>query len=240
MIPALAAFMAGGFSPPQIPGLQAWKNARDTDTITETSGDVSQWDDQSVEGNNVVQATGANQPTTSTVNGNPSILFDGSNDRLRDSSPTLTSPPSTLALVFTPTTVAAGLADMIRLRNGFDVVYQLRRDGDDLEAVEGFAGNATTMSIANVLGVNQTRWVILRARNSGDGTSDIETDEGNSDSASLAASIDTVDDYNIGANADGNRAFGGHIHEFLYYNRFLTDNEKAALGGYLSGGWTLS
>ena len=85
MIPALAAFMAGGFSPPQIPGLQTWKSARETDTITETSGDVSQWDDQSVEGNNVVQATGANQPTTSSVNGNPSILFDGSNDRLRDS-----------------------------------------------------------------------------------------------------------------------------------------------------------
>ncbi|MGI9486306.1 MAG: hypothetical protein ACR2RF_10605, partial [Geminicoccaceae bacterium] len=77
-------------------------------------------------------------------------------------------------------------------------------------------------------------------RNSGDGTSDIETDEGNSTSASLAASIDTVDDYNIGANADGTSAFGGHIHEFLYYNRFLTDNEKAELGGYLSGGWTLS
>ncbi len=117
---------------------------------------------------------------------------------------------------------------------------RIARDGDDLQCVEGFGGSATILETANVLGVNQTRWVIFRARNSGDGTSDMETDEGDSVSGSLAASISSIDDYNIGANADGSSAFGGHIHEFLYYNRFLTDEEKAALGGYLSGGWTLS
>lgn len=47
---------------------------------------VSQWDDQTGNGNHVVQGTAGNQPTVSTdaINGNDAISFDGVDDYLRD------------------------------------------------------------------------------------------------------------------------------------------------------------
>jgi hypothetical protein len=58
---------------------QLWLDASDTATITESSGAVSQWDDKSGNGFNVIQATGANQPTTgvATLNNKNVIQFDG-------------------------------------------------------------------------------------------------------------------------------------------------------------------
>jgi hypothetical protein len=54
-------------------------DASDTSTITEAGGDVSQWDDKSGNARHVIQATGANQPTTgaNTQNGLNVLDFDG-------------------------------------------------------------------------------------------------------------------------------------------------------------------
>ena len=60
-------------------GPDLWFDAADEDTITQSGGAVSQWDDKS--GNNVhlVQATGADQPSTGvdTIGGLNAITFDG-------------------------------------------------------------------------------------------------------------------------------------------------------------------
>lgn len=231
---------APSFLPTDIAGLELWLDAQDSGSITETSGEVSQWDDNSTAANNVVQATAANQPNTSTINGNASLFFDGTDERLRDSAPTIVSPPGTIAVVLTPTSVAAGVGDAVRLRNGFDVVFKVRRNGDDLEVQEGQGGAATTISIANILVANETRWVIARFRNSGVGTSDMKTDQANTASASVAAAIADIDDINIGANASGSDPWTGHIHEVIYWNRFLTDTERDDVDAYLDAKWTLS
>ena len=42
----------------------AWYDASDTNTITESAGAVSQWDDKSTNANHLVQATGSLQPST--------------------------------------------------------------------------------------------------------------------------------------------------------------------------------
>lgn len=238
--PTQAATVVAQFLPTDIAGLELWFDAQDSGSITETSGEVSQWDDGSTAGNDVVQGTGANQPNTSAINGNDSLFFDGTDERLRDASPTIVSPPGTLAVVFTPTSVAAGVSDAVRLRNGFDVVFKLTRNGDDLEAHEGQGGAATVMSIANNLAANETRWAIARFRNSGDGTSDVKTDEGDTASASVAAAIADIDDVNIGANASGSDPWLGHIHEVIYWNRFLTDGERDQVDAYLDAKWSLS
>jgi len=59
-----------------------WLDAADASTITESGGAVSQWDDKSGNGNNVSQATPANQPTytSSGLNSKNVITFDGVND----------------------------------------------------------------------------------------------------------------------------------------------------------------
>ena len=246
MIPALAGFMAGGFSPLQIPDLELWLDAKDAGTITESSGDVSQWDDKSSVGNNVVRGNTIQQPDTSTINGNDSILFDGDTtaanaDLLRDSSASITSPPATIAVVFTPTSVGAGTFNLLTLRDVTTDVFRIRRDGSALECAQGEGGSTNEMRVASLLAANETRWVIARWRNSGDGDSDMLTDGGNTDTVTAAASINSsIDDINVGANANGASAFAGHIHEVLYWNRFITDDERTALDAYLDSKWNLS
>ena len=60
----------GGFSPLDLsPNL--WLDATDATTITEVSGDVSQWDDKSGNGNNVSQSVITDRPSNGgTLNGN--------------------------------------------------------------------------------------------------------------------------------------------------------------------------
>jgi hypothetical protein len=54
------------FQPSSITGLKAWYDPSDTTSITSSSGKVSQINDKSGNGYNLVQATSANQPTTGT------------------------------------------------------------------------------------------------------------------------------------------------------------------------------
>ena len=69
--------VVGAFSPLQLPGLALWLRA--DQGVTLTSGKVSLWADQSGNGNDVVQNTGANQPTLSTnaIGGRSAINFAG-------------------------------------------------------------------------------------------------------------------------------------------------------------------
>ena len=58
---------------------EIWFDASDTNSITESSGSVSQWDDKSGNGNHATQGTSTNQPTTGneTLNGLNVISGDG-------------------------------------------------------------------------------------------------------------------------------------------------------------------
>lgn len=79
----------GGFTPADVPGLVLWLDAS-LGTYQSTGGSpaladgdpVGEWQDQSGEGNDATQATGANKPTLKTggngLNGLPVIQFDGS------------------------------------------------------------------------------------------------------------------------------------------------------------------
>ncbi len=61
-----------------------WFDAADASTITETSGNVSQWADKSGNGRNATQATGAAQPDSGgTHNGLNTINFNGSSEFFR-------------------------------------------------------------------------------------------------------------------------------------------------------------
>ena len=54
----------------------AWYDASDTDTITESLGAVSQWDDKSGNLRHLLQGTGSAQPSFSV----DTITFDGASD----------------------------------------------------------------------------------------------------------------------------------------------------------------
>lgn len=72
----------GTWTPADITTL-AWYDANDADTITEVSGDVSQWDDKSGNLRHVAQTSGTRKPTYTTGQ----ISFDGTADYLFNSTP---------------------------------------------------------------------------------------------------------------------------------------------------------
>jgi len=80
-------FVRDAWTPSDI-STAAWYDASDTGTITESSGLVSQWDDKSGNGNHVTQETGSHQPVSGTrmLNGLNTLDFDGSDDRLVNTS----------------------------------------------------------------------------------------------------------------------------------------------------------
>jgi len=72
------------FSPIELSGLEAHHDASDTGTITESSNQVSQWNDKTGNGWHLTQGNSSLQPLTNTVtiNGLNTILFDNSDDQM--------------------------------------------------------------------------------------------------------------------------------------------------------------
>jgi hypothetical protein len=67
---------------------EAWYDAVDSSTITESGGEVSQWDDKSGNGNHMEQGTGSKQPLTNStnINGLNTISFDKTSSQLMETS----------------------------------------------------------------------------------------------------------------------------------------------------------
>jgi hypothetical protein len=63
---------AAAWTPASLSGLKLWLDASVSGSITLSGSDVTQWDDQSGNGNNVVQATSARRPTYSATGFNGS------------------------------------------------------------------------------------------------------------------------------------------------------------------------
>jgi hypothetical protein len=67
------------WTPTALVGLTGWFDASDADTITESSGSVSQWDDKSDSAQHLIQASASEQPSTGveTIGGLNAISADG-------------------------------------------------------------------------------------------------------------------------------------------------------------------
>lgn len=83
-----------GFSPTDLAGLTAW--FKYNSGITVTGAGVSQWDDASGNGNNLLQATDTNRPSKEA---DGSILFDGVDNYLKANAFTLEQ-PETIYILF--------------------------------------------------------------------------------------------------------------------------------------------
>ena len=68
----------GGWLPTELPTLQLWLDASDSDTIIHAAGAVSQWNDKSGNSNHAVEPVAADQPTTGiqSINGLNVINFN--------------------------------------------------------------------------------------------------------------------------------------------------------------------
>lgn len=96
----------------------AWYDAADADTITESGGAVSQWDDKSGNDYHVTQGTGADQPSYNSTT--KEIDFDGTTDKLSDLVSSIVSgnPDLMIAVVMAPDANVASNDRMVSLGTG--------------------------------------------------------------------------------------------------------------------------
>jgi hypothetical protein len=99
MSPRLLRPVASGFSPKSISGLAAWYDASVSSSITIQTG-VQKWADLSGNGRDLIQNVTNNQPAhgSVTLNGKPTVTFDGSNDSLRTGAFTVSQPYTFIAV----------------------------------------------------------------------------------------------------------------------------------------------
>lgn len=226
------------FSPPDIADLIWWLDASDSATITETAGSVSQWDDKSTSGYNVVQGTGASQPITGTrtLNG-LNVLDIEINDYLSGSAnsallSTLGSDNHTIFVLCSvdDNTASRSIIRGMNASNNTRYFIGIRPD----PAVEvTFNTNTTSYSGAMSTG---TAHILAAYKDVGGSPSAKFIFNGNSTSGS--GSDGSI--VNIGIGRRTNSAveqWDGTVAEIILYNRVLSTSEINQVGNYLETKW---
>jgi hypothetical protein len=209
-----------------------WYDAADADTITESGGAVSQWDDKSGNSNHAVQGTGAEQPTTGTTSLNTlnTIYFDGTESM--DFTTALTTVRQVVFVVqngdgeeTSGTTNAhiygntAGSQYTFIVVNSADGSYDISIDGT-VSASGGARFNGDTRYTGTNIDLGNTN-----AQNEGPGI----------------WAVDYNANSQVGHLARGFSAREGivEIAEILFFTSILSDSDRQKLEGYLAWKWGL-
>lgn len=214
----------------EIADLQLWFKA--DAGVSETSGDVSAWSDQSINANDASQGTGGNQPVIvdAAQNYNPGLLFDGSDDYLDTALDisAATLPDITVFAVYTSLGAAAGApwgeydgtADrLIHNNSGEDTNVG---DGSGFEVVSGLFAIDQPMVGTVIYGEDAANGSYVY----GNGTQ----------LAQFTANHDpgTSNTLQIGAVGDGLLSFNGYIYEVILHDISLATQEREEIESYLA------
>ena len=120
-------FAGASFVPTDIAELERWYDADLSDFTAGT------WEDLSDNGVDVTQATAGNRPTANAtgINGQPSLTFDGTNDRLTNTTVVMRDLDKMTALVITDASAQSGGACLLMegASNGTNQLYIVDRGG---------------------------------------------------------------------------------------------------------------
>ena len=201
-----------------------WLDASDTSTITEVGGAVSQWDDKSGNGNDVVQATAALQPTTGTRTLNGLNVLDFTSDALANA---LTiSQPNTVFVVAQRDAAIEGLL----LSSSSPGVYFYY-----LANLNMYTNDGVNLSTAiNVVTTDPTIWRRLaNSTSSAIHRNGVSVASGNS-------GTNTWGEFKIGTSGGGVNAFDGIFAEIIVVDGTLTAGEIADTEQYLADKWGIT
>lgn len=216
--------VAGGFSPLDLSPV-LWLDASDTSTITESGGSVSQWDDKSGNGYNVVQATAALQPTTGTRTLNGLNVIDFIPNDVMSAASFSLSQPFTL---FSVATLDASGATPQFLVNGSATAFQAINQNARIYAGTNLSGSATLGLSTGLLlryTANSTSSSIYV-----DGVLDVNGNAGSNGMTGL----------DIGNQAATGRQWDGTIAEIIVVDGTLTADQIAATEQYLAAKWNVT
>ena len=233
------------FEPTDITGCLLWVDASDESTITESSGDVSQWDDKSGNNHDLTQSTSSYQPTYSGLDYDPYMEFDGVNRVLANSDSSLYAVGTSTNTMFVVykgdnTTTTSG-GQMLAGTNYRGRQYY----GMNANSTTGGAGSTAFMnSLAQDYDCNlstipsTTKQVVCGTRNGTDRT--IYDQDGNTDTET--DSINSVNDiFSIGAAWQIGRTpsadFSGKIYEVIVWDVVLTKEQREQVFNYLQTKW---
>lgn len=204
---------------------EAWWDANDATTITESGGSVSQWDDRSGNGNNLTQGSGSSQPTTGTrtIGGLNAFDFDGG-DTLNGGVLGLANYSKFCVVSFD---VAAGNNILSYVTGNNDALWtaggltpRVYHSGPQL------IGSAVSASNPLLLGATYDAVTIELFQNA--------TSEGTL-ANSMGASTSSIV---MGAFGGGNR-INGLIAEVIVLDRASDTDERQKIEGYLAHKWGL-
>ena len=216
--------------------LALWLDAEDSSSITLNGSTVSQWNDKSGNGRNVAQATAANQPTynTTTFNGKPALVFDGSNDFISRSGVVLNDSDIILFLAIRYRNATTALQSVVSTDDtGSSPRIYLQADAGTLK---GYGGNYIS---AGTYTANTMEVTSISRLASGD---IIQVYRNGTLSGSGAGGIATANN-GLKFGLLGTGAFGAHasvdIAESIAVNAVLSTGTRQRLEGYLAWKWGL-
>ena len=242
-------------SAPPVTGYKLWLDATIAASITSSGGAVSQWNDQSGNGYNFVQATGANQPITGTrtINGKNVIDFDGTNDSLSNAT----------ASNFTFMSTSAGTSTFIvGFRDTSASAQAIMDNCDGSSTLVGYYIGTSSSDLAELVVSNATSPVAI-AQFGGPTVTDnaafyltILTDPGNGTAANrgyISYNAGSYDQSNtstgtpsgsaptntmkIGTKVTPSNYYNGTIGEIIVYPSKLSAGNVSSIKSYLSAKW---
>ncbi|ANW96953.1 hypothetical protein AXE80_11990 [Wenyingzhuangia fucanilytica] len=246
----------GGYSGPGGIGnnngsdMYLWLRA-DLETSISTETGVSQWNDQSGNNNNVVQATSADQPSyqTSVINGLPVVRFDGesASHELTADIADITDESYTIIYIwdFTKSTTAIAQESIFSSSNSSSTTDSFQH---------GFAGTSPTN-----LRWQTTSHQMVQEADFSSGTIGIDTPnviiytrEANETSTSYSNNTQTLSKtltgsensvfthFKLGENRGGGKNIDADLAEMIILNNSINDVERTIISNYLSAKYNTS
>lgn len=226
------------FLPTALDGCVLWLDADDESTITESSGDISQWDDKSPAGNDVTQGTLADQPDTGvdTQNSRNVTTWTGgtaTGDRMikTSMSETVEHIFAVLSVDATPDSTSGlcsngGDRGNIRI-NGTSAEWRPdngTNSGDGNDFCSGGAQADFTVDLQPVATFTFDQYQMIHA------------DRG----PSISDPSNVYTNLSVGGDpVGGGRFMSMKLAELIMYNRTLTNGEINRVQGYLKNKWAV-
>jgi hypothetical protein len=215
--------------PPVTANLEAWFDGQDASTLTVVGSNISQWDDKSGLGNHITQATGADQPTVSTLNSYAAVAFDGTGQHLDGVSWSQQSPTTLFVVYQFSSPIKGGTAAMVWSANSDRIRWEKRTTGN-LRRIHENSDLIGTLEDTNAhyfTGIYNDVSSAIRI----DGAVDV--------SGNVGTRTPSSDGLSIGATPGGLSGHQGVIGEVLWYDALLNATEISQVEAWLKNKWGL-
>ena len=225
---------------PAVLDAEGWYDASDLDTITDSAGSVSQWDDKSPNGLDVTQGTGSLQPTTetTTINDLNTILF--AQDWLTSASNPFGATVTDAAVFMvlkTPSSLANGTSFSL---TGSATAANRWQSHTPWGSGTGYFDNGGTgvgnrLQVSSWLGASEETMVSFYATNT-DGAQEMWKNGSLSASNASGTAVTTVGNIFIGTDS-GSTMQNMELGEMIIINGTVSTALRQQIEGYLAWKW---